>query len=75
MNVGMVPIVISRYTVGDKPTYDSEGIKDDVSALDAACTGTVTEDAAGGGAANIGMNDMSGTLIVTVQNIPELRTT
>ena len=74
-NIGLAPIAISRYTFGDHASDAADNIADVISGLDAACAGTVTltEDAAGGGAANVGLNAMDGTLIVTLQNIPEIR--
>ena len=74
-NIGLAPIAISRFTFGDHANDATDGVVDVISGLDAAATGTVTidEDAAGGGVANVELNAMDGTLILTLQNVPELR--
>ena len=74
-NIGAAPIAVSRYTYGDHALDTVEVITDVLGGHDAACTGTVAieSDAAGGGSANVVAGDQSGNLILSIQNIPELR--
>ena len=69
------PIVISRYTFGDHTNDDAATVTDIKGSHDGAYTGTatITEEAAGGGAANVASGAADGVFIISIQNIPQLR--
>lgn len=75
-DIGDSPIVISRYVFGDHENDESDALVTDVKgAQDAVVTGTaaITEEAAGGGAANVVAGAADGMFIISIQNIPQLR--
>jgi len=74
-NIGAAPIAISRYTFGDHADDTIVILTDVIGGHDGASTGgvTIALDAAGGGADNVAQGSQTGTLIVAIRNIPELR--
>ena len=75
-DIGDSPIVISRYVFGDHENDESDALITDIrGSHDGVVTGTatITESAAGGGAANIASGATDGVFIVSIQNIPQLR--
>ena len=75
-DIGDSPIVISRYVFGDHENDETDALLTDIKGSHDAVvtgTGTITEEAAGGGAANVVAGAVDGVFIVSILTRGPLR--